>query len=458
MGARGRSLAQDPLTEGGVRSRMTRAACAAFLLLFSLTAHAQQWPAFRGDNASGVAASARPPVTWDVSTSANIRWKLPVPGLAHSSPIVWGDRVYVTTAVPLEQAADDVRLGDSSRAGIGAAKDMVRHSWRLYAVDRSTGRVAWERVAHEGVPRIRRHVKASHASATPATNGRFIVALFGSEGLFCFDMTGRQVWKQDLGVMDVGLVDDPSYQWGPASSPVIAGGLVIVQNDRHKDSFLVAYDLATGKEAWRSRREEWPAWSTPAVLQNELVTNSPHFIRGHDPRTGRELWRIEDPKGEVKVVTPVVAEGIAIVTGGYPSGGRPIYAIRPGGQVAWRTENGSPYTPTPIVYDGVLHVLRDNGVLTTYDVKTGGRIYQERIATGTGSFSASPVAADGKLYLTSEDGDVYVVRAGRAFELLARNTMGQVCMATPAISGDLLLVRTRSTLYAISSGSSGASR
>jgi outer membrane protein assembly factor BamB len=309
-------------------------------------------------------------------------------------------------------------------------------------------------------------VKSSHASATPATNGAYVVALFGSEGLFCFDAAGKPLWKRDLGVMDVGLVDDPTYQWGPASSPIIVDNLVIVQNDRHRDSYLVAFDLATGREAWRSARTEWPSWSTPALLRPstasgsapstsagqaraELVTNSPHFIRGHDPRTGKELWRVEDPEGEVKVVTPVAADGLMIVTGGYPSGGRPIYAIRPGGQVAWRTENGSPYTPTPIVYEGLLYVLRDNGVLTVYDVKSGERVYQQRVATGTGGFSASPVAADGRIYFTSEDGDVYVIRAGRTFELLGRNSMGQVCMATPAISGDMLIVRTRSMLYGI---------
>jgi outer membrane protein assembly factor BamB len=445
--------AGGPLAAAIVQSRMTRAAVLLVLLIASPASAEQNWPAFRGDNAGGVAATAQPPAAWDVSSSRNIRWTRSIPGVGHSSPIVWGNRVYVTTAVPLEQTRDEMKLGDSSSAGIDAATDVVRHSWRLYAVDRETGRVVWERAAHEGVPRIKRHVKASHASATPATNGRHIVALFGSEGLFCFDVAGKLLWKQDLGVMDVGLVDDPSYQWGPASSPIIIDNLVIVQNDRHKDSYLVAFDLATGKEAWRSPRDEWPAWSTPALLRGsaraELVTNSPHFIRGHDPRTGRELWRIEDPKGEVKVVTPVASDGLVIVTGGYPSGGRPIYAIRPGGEVAWQTENGSPYTPTPIVYDGVLYVLRDNGVVTAYDVKTGGRIYQQRLATGTGGFSASPVAAGGRIYFTSEDGDVYVIRAGRTFELLGRNQMGQVCMATPAISGNMLIVRTRSTLYGI---------
>jgi outer membrane protein assembly factor BamB len=439
---------------------MIRAAVVlAFLIVTN--AHAEQnWPAFRGENATGIAPAANPPASWDVSGSRNIRWTRPIPGLGHSSPIVWGDRVYVTTAVPLERAADELRLGDVDSAGIDPARDVVRHSWRLYAIDRASGRVIWERAAHEGVPRIKRHVKASHASATPATNGEYVVALFGSEGLFCFDAAGTLRWKQDLGLMDVGLVDDPTYQWGPASSPIIVDNLAIVQNDRHKDSYLVAFDLASGKEAWRSPRAEWPAWSTPALLRHssaapgqpartELVTNSPHFIRGHDPRTGKELWRVEDPKGEVKVVTPVASDGLVIVTGGYPSGGRPIYAIRPGGEVAWRTESGSPYTPTPIVYEGILYVLRDNGVVTTYDVKTGSRIYQQRLATGTGGFSASPVAAGGRLYFTSEDGDVYVVRAGRAFELLGRNTMGQVCMATPAISGNMLIVRTRSTLYGI---------
>jgi outer membrane protein assembly factor BamB len=430
---------------------MTRLLCIVCIALFPFTVRAENWPAFRGENASGVAVSGRPPVAWDIRSSSNIRWKLSVPGFAHSSPIVWGERVYVTTAVPLEKASDELRPGDRRLGGIDAAPDMVRHSWRLYAIDRATGRVIWERVAVERVPRVKRHLKASHASATPVTNGRYIAALFGSEGLFCFDMTGKLLWTQDLGVLDVGLVGDASYQWGPASSPMIVDNLVIVQNDRQQDSFLAAYDLGTGKQVWRSPRDEWPAWSTPAMLGAELVTNSPHFIRGHDPRTGKELWRIEDPQGQVKVVTPVVAGDLAIVTGGYPLGGRPIYAVRPGGKVAWRNENGSPYTPTPVIYDGLLYVVRDNGVLSTYDVKTGQRTYEQRIATGAGGFSASPVAADGKVYFTSEDGDIFVVRAGKTFELLGRNAMGEMCMATPAISGDLLLVRTRSTLYAIGS-------
>lgn len=419
---------------------------------------AGDWPAFRGANRSGIAEGARPPVSWDLATSKNVAWKVPIRGLAHSSPIVWGDRVFVTTAVA-EGGDATVRTGDSSRAGIDAAKDLVSHSWRLIALERATGSIAWDREMTTGVPRVKRHVKSSHASATPATDGRFVVALAGSEGLYCFDMTGARRWSADLGVMDVGLVDDPTYQWGPASSPIIHGDLVIVQNDRQRESALVAFDIRTGRRVWQQIRQELPSWATPVVVNGprgaELVSSSSNFIRGTDPATGRELWRFADAATQVKVPSPVPEGSLVIVTGGYPAGGRPIYAIRSGQRgdisgespaVAWSVPRGSPYTPTPLVLEGILYVITDNGILTTYDVKTGTRIYQQRLAAG--GFSASPVAADGKLYFTSEEGDVFVVRAGRQFERLATNTLGEISMATPAISGGLLIVRTRSQLVA----------
>ena len=226
---------------------MTRTLLAVVACMAAATpAAAQNWPSFRGPDAGGVApASAKPPSTWDVGSSRNVAWKVTLPGLAHSSPIVWGDRIYVTTAVPSQPGTPTVITGE--KAGIDSAKDMIAHTWRLLAFDKTTGKVIWDKVVHQGMPRLKRHVKASHASATPATDGRSIVALLGSEGLFCFDTNGTLKWRQDLGVMDVGLVDDPSYQWGPASSPTIFDHLVIVQNDRHKDSFVAAFDLAIGK-------------------------------------------------------------------------------------------------------------------------------------------------------------------------------------------------------------------
>jgi outer membrane protein assembly factor BamB len=420
------------------------------------------WPGFRGTNNAGVSAAAVP-ASWDLSSSQNVAWKTPIPGLAHSSPIVWGDRIYVTTAVAAA-GRPVVKTGDVDKAGIESANDTGAHTWRLIAVDRASGKVVWDKAVHQGVPRMKHHVKASHASATPATDGRVIVALMGSEGLFCFDMNGTQKWRVDLGVMDVGLVDDPSYQWGPASSPVILGNRVIVQNDRHKDAFLAAYDLATGKELWRTPHDEYPSWATPLIVRTsvrtEIVTNAGKYIRGFDPETGRELWRLSDDNTQVKVPSPVIAGDFVIVTGGYPPGRRPIYAIRPGGTgtlanqiVAWQTDRGSPYTGTPLVHQGILYICTDNGILSAYDSKTGTRLYQTRVSNEAAAFSASPIAAGDRIYLASEEGDVFVVQAGREFKLLATNRMGEITMATPAAAGNLLVVRTQSQLIGIRSAS-----
>jgi outer membrane protein assembly factor BamB len=270
------------------------------------------------------------------------------------------------------------------------------------------------------------------------------------------------------------MVEDPTAQWGPASSPIIDGDLVIVQDDRQRSqaSHLIAFDLRTGKEVWRTKRDEMPAWATPVIhksaARQTIITNASRYIRGYDERDGREVWQLADtqanpPKGvgdgQVKVSTPVLAGDLAIVTGGWPSAARPIYAIRVAdGTLAWKVDRGSPYMPTPIVYEDLLYVLTDNGVLGVYDVKTGTRVYQRRIAEGAGGFAASPVAAAGRIYFTSQDGVVYVVRAGRTFELLASNDMREVCMATPAIANDMMLVRTRTRIYALAAGAQTAAR
>jgi outer membrane protein assembly factor BamB len=435
---------------------MHRAAAWSIVILIGSVcgAGAQEWPSFRGPQTSGVSADASPPVQWNIAAGRNVAWRTPVAGLAHSSPIVAGNRIFLTTAIATGAAAQAVKLGDSDVAGIDPADDLVPHAWQVIALDRATGAAVWTRTVHRGVPRVKRHVKSSHASATPATNGRVVVALLGSEGLFAFDLDGRELWRKDLGVLSVGLADEPEYEWGPASSPVIHGNVVIVQNDRYKDSHLVAFDLASGKELWRSSREELPAWSTPLVHEAggaaTVVANSPRFFRAHDLRTGRERWRVADPEGQVKVSSPVAAGDVAILTGGWPSAARPIQAIRiSDGSVVWRHDRGSPYTTTPLVYDGLVYIVTDNGILSAYRVSDGTRVYQQRIAADAGGFSASPVAAAGRIYFTSEDGRIYVVRAGPRYELLASNDMGEVCMATPVPVGDTLLVRTRSHLYAL---------
>ena len=432
---------------------------ASLLLLFSTTPlSGQQWPQFRGVAAAGVAASSVP-TTWNLASNTGVVWKTAIAGLGHSSPIVWGDRVYVTTAA---SAAPNPPL-DVRHGGISMAADDGRQTWTVVALDRASGKVVWERAAFEGAPRVRRHLKASHASATPATDGQYVVAMFGSEGLYCYDISGRLLWKQDLGVMNTGLVGDEGVQWGPASSPIIHGPLVIVQNDRQRESFLAAYELKSGEQVWKVERDEYPSWSTPLITttdgRSELVVNASKFIRAYDPLTGRELWRMAGAETQVKVASPVAGPGMVIVTGGYPHGFHPIYAIRarqdgaidPKGTsgFTWRLDRGSPYVPTPLVYGTEVYVLADNGVLAAYDVATGARLYQERLDETPLGFSASPIGAGGYVYLASEDGDVFVVKAGRTFELVARNDMNEALMATPAVAGGMLIIRGRSHVFAI---------
>ena len=422
-------------------------------------ANAQNWSSFRGNNASGIAEGRKTPATWSVDKSQNIVWKASIPGFSHASPIVWGNRVYVITAISSDTATGFV----AKDRGIGLADDNVKHTWKIYSLDKKTGAVIWSQTAYEGVPRARRHVKATQANSTPVTDGRYVVALFGSEGLAAYDVNGKLLWKQDLGILNPGLWDDPTSSWGHSSSPIIYKDLVIVQADGHKQSFIAAFNLKDGKQAWRVERGEITSWTTPtintATKRAELIANGGRFIRGYDPLTGKEIWRFADSDTQVKMQAPLVANGLIYITGGYPPG-RTMYAFKPGAVgdislkpgeetndfIAWKSTKGSPYTPTPIIYGDLMYTVADNGVLTAYDAKTGTMTYQQRIPS---SFSASPVAADGKLYLSSEDGDVFVVRAGPKYELLATNVMGQPLMATPAISDGLLILRTKDFVYAV---------
>jgi outer membrane protein assembly factor BamB len=437
------------------------------VMLLVAGVNAQHWPSFRGPNASGIADGAQPPLSWDVPTSRNLVWKVALPGLGHSSPVIWGDRVFVTTAVTSRVAPvfrRDVSGRDGNVINIDSSGDLSPHRWRVYCLDRQTGRILWDVTAHEGVPRVDRHLRNTHASATPATNGEHVVVFLGSEGLYCYDMDGRLVWKRDLGVLDAGSIDDPDFQWGMASSPILYRDLVIVQCDVQGSSFVAAYELATGREVWRSARDEFSSWSTPTVYdfgtKPELITNGTRFVRGYDPLKGIELWRL-GPNSENAIPTPVVTRDLIFVTSGYRPV-QPIYAIRPGatgditlaldtsnsGWVAWSSSRGGPYIPTPVVYREHLYVLGNNGVLTAYAVQSGKRAYQRRLAGQGGSYSASPVAADGRIYFASEDGDVHVVKAGAEYELLATNHVGEVMMATPAVSRGMFLVRTLHHLFA----------
>jgi outer membrane protein assembly factor BamB len=422
------------------------------------------WPSFRGPGASGVADGQRLPDIWDGATGRNVLWRTPIPGLAHSSPIVWGDTVFVTTAI---SSRKDATFKPGLYGDGDASDDRSIHKWVLYALDKRTGRIRWDRVAHEGAPRNKRHIKSTYASATPVTDGRIVVAWFGSEGVFAFDINGTPLWHVDIGRVDMGAYDIPTYEWGPASSPILWDSLVILQCDTQADSFLLALKAETGETVWKTARNELPSWGTPTVAATaagpELVTNASNFIRAYDPRGGHELWRLGG-SSKITAPTPIFADNLIVVASGRAPE-RPLVAVRPGSRgdltlasaktnsdaIAWSHAGRGSYMPTPLAYRGLLYVLANNGVFDAYDLKTGKEIYRQRLPLVGSGFSASPVAADGKIYLSNEDGDMLVIRAGPSFDHIATNAIGELLMATPALSEGVMYVRGAASLFAIGS-------
>lgn len=422
------------------------------------------WPSFRGPGASGVADGHPAPSTWDVAKGENIRWKTPIPGLGHGSPVIWGDRIYLTTAVG-DRGAAELKVG--LYGDIQPIEENFPHRFIVLCLDKHTGAILWQQTAHEGVPKIKRHTKATHANSTAATDGKHVVAFFGSEGLYCYDVDGKLLWKKDFGVLDAGYYVVPQAQWGFGSSPVIFEGKVIVQCDVQHDSFLAAFDVRDGRELWRTPRDDVPTWSTPAVHRGpgraQVIVNGMRHIGGYDLETGRVLWMLEGG-GDIPVPTPVIAHDLVYITNAHGAMA-PIYAVRlsatddvtpaseeqPGEHVAWWLSRKGNYMQTPLVYGDNLYMCMDNGVLTCLDARTGQQHYRQRLGSGRTGFTASGVAADGKLYFTSEEGDVYVLKAGTEFEQLAANSLGEVCMATPAISAGVLYFRTQRQVLAIGS-------
>lgn len=439
------------------------------LILSATTASAQNWPSFRGLNATGIADGSNPPTVWDAEKSVNILWKTSIPGLGHSSPIVWGDRVFITTAISTSTNSEFLHgLTDTP----ASADDSSKHTFRVYCLDKNSGKLIWEKTVFEGAPKVKRHVKASHANSTPATDGKHVVVSFGSHGLYCFDFKGKLLWQRDLGILDGGWTPDTGAHWGFGSSPIIYKNLAILQCDTQQQSFIAAFNLADGKTAWETKREEDSSWSTPAIYegsgQAELITSGTKFYRGYDPMTGKELWRLAD-NVDVKIPTPIVADGLYFLSGGSTNARRTFYVLRAGlkgeikpagngvasDTVAWQSPVIKPHIVTPIVYRDYLYVCADNGVLTQFKAKSGEPGFRARLGTG-GAFSSSPVAADGKLYFANEDGDVFVVKVGSEYQLLSRNPIGEVVMATPAISNGMIIIRGQNHVFAIAEKKGGA--
>ena len=420
------------------------------------------WPQFRGAHARGVADGFGAPTRWNAETGENILWKTPIPGLGHSSPVIWGDSVCLTTADSGQ--TDELKVG--LYGDIEPVANNTTQRWEVRCLDKTTGAERWTARAHQGMPAIPRHPKATHANSTLATDGVHLVAMFGSEGLHAYDLaTGRERWQVDLGVLESGFFRAPTALWGFAASPVIHDGLVVIQADVLHGSFVAAFDVDTGHEVWRQERDDVPTWSTPTVHvvagRAQIVVNGFRHIGGYDLATGRGLWRMAGG-GDIPTPTPVVDDGLIFITNAHGPEA-PIFAIKEGASgditpgdgvsstdhLVWSQRRGGGYMQTPVVYDRLLYNCRDNGVLSVYEPRTGRRLYQQRIGGGGSGFSASPVAADGKVYFSSEDGSIYVVKAGPEFEILAENPMGEPLMATPALSEGVMYIRTRGHLVAV---------
>ena len=431
----------------------------AALLIASLSiAYAENWPGWRGPGSLGISEDAVIPVVWDMSK--NVKWKVAVPGLGHSSPIVWGDKVFVTTAVSTDPKEDYWEKGFPR---IERKPDAAEISWKVLCFDRDTGKLLWDQTAIRKKPANARHTKNSYASQTPVTDGAFIYAFFGDQGIFCYDFQGKLIWSRDLGAFTM------RNAWGLGSSPVLYKNLVIQTCDQETGgSFLIALDKKTGTTVWKTDRDEASSWSTPYLYTQgerpELVVNATRAVRSYDPETGKLLWECRGPATSITTPTPTFSNGLIIVSSGFiVEPVRPVTAFRPGATgditlkegesaskyIAWRQSTAAPYIPSPIAYRDYVFVLFDQGFISCYDAKTGKEIYgKQRIDVGA-NFSASPVAAGGKLYLMSEDGDVYVISAGAAYELLAKNSLGEAVMASPAISGGKMFVRALKHLYCI---------
>lgn len=439
-----------------LRSRVT----APFLISAAVLAAAgPEWGQFRGPGSNGVAAAdvAGLPEKW--SATENVAWKTAIPGVGWSSPVVAAGRVFLTSAI---SSADKEPPKKGLYFGGNRDKPADEHRWMVYAVDIATGKIAWEREVHKSVPSIARHLKNSYASETPATDGERVYAQFGLHGLYCLDAkTGKVLWTKTWEPREM------RYGWGTAASPILHEGRVYVVSDNDVESFIAALDKKTGKEIWRVKRDEKSNWATPFIWEHdgtaEIVTPGTTRVRSYD-LDGKLLWELGG-MSSITIPTPFARHGLLYVTSGYVGDQtRPVFAIKPGARgdislkagetsnqsVAWFHPQAGPYNPSPLVYGDLYYTLFDRGFFTAHDARTGAPAYPRvRIDEAAAAFTASPWAYNGKVFALSEDGDTFVIQAGREYRLAGKNSLDEMCMATPAIAGKSLYIRTATKLYRI---------
>lgn len=421
----------------------------------------RQWPGYRGYMSSGVLDNANLPESFDFRKMINVRWKTEVPGLGLSSPVIWGDRLFITSAV---SKADNQGIKTGIYGDGLPVPDSSVHDWKVYCIDKNSGKTLWERTAYSGVPKIRRHPKSTHANTSIATDGKYAVAFFGSEGLYCYDYDGQLIWKKSFGVLKSVAYNYIAAEWEFASSPLIFDGVLIIQCDVLENSFLAAFDLKTGKELWRTKRDEYPGWSSPNIYKDgekiRIAVNGYKHRGGYDFLTGKEIWRMSGG-GDVPIPTPVIGKDLIYFNSAHgPSS--PIYAIstravgditpKPTGvmsdYVKWGIPRGGSYIHTLLLYRDHLYNVNWNGTVVCYDAGTGKELFNAKLGTSK-SFIASPVASDGKLYIVDEEGTIYIIKDGIVFRQIAEIPMNDICLTAPAITDGMIFFRTQKYLIAV---------
>jgi len=422
----------------------------------------RQWPSYRGYFASGFLDNAHLPDSFNIETSHHVKWNVEVPGLGLSCPVIWDNRVFITTAVS-SQDTGGYRTG--LYGDIEPVEDSSEHVWKVYCFDKTTGSILWENNAYTGIPKVRRHPKSSHANTTIATDGTHVIAFFGSEGLYCYNVEGELLWKRDFGLINSSWHVVESAEWEFCSSPVIFQDKVIIQADALNTAFVAVLDLHSGKTLWRQERDEISGWCTPNIYfdgqEARVAVNGYKHRGGYDLETGEEIWRMSGG-GDIPVPTPVVWKDLVFFNSAHGQHA-PLMAVKSSAQglieypesddsageaFAWFYDRQGAYMTSVLVYGDLLYRLRWNGNLACYDASSGEPIYRETVSPT--SFIACPVASDGRIYMVAENGDLYIAEAGREFNLLKKIPLGEVSLVTPGISEGMLIFRTASRLIAVS--------
>lgn len=421
----------------------------------------RQWTSYRGRMSSGVLDNANLPESFDINKMINVRWKTEIPGLGLSSPVIWDNKVFITSAISL---ADRDGFKPGIYGDITPVKDSSVHEWKVFCIDKNTGKMVWERTSFKGIPRMKRHPKSTHANTSVATDGKYVVAFFGSEGLFCYDMNGNLLWQKNFGLLKSVFFMVKSAEWEFASSPIIYKGVLIIQCDVLESSFVAAYDVKTGKELWKTQRDEYPGWCTPNIYtyagKTYVALNGYKNRGGYNFETGEQVWKMSGG-GDIQIPTPIVGNDLIYFNSAHGPKS-PIIAVKTNAigditlkesetsneYIKWSLPRGGSYMHTLLLYKNHLYNVNWNGAFICLDPLTGKEIYNAKLGN-TKSFIASPVASDGKIYVVDEDGTIYIIQDGDSFKLLAEVPMNDICMTAPAITDGMIIFRTQKYLVAV---------